>query len=683
MENYKIKNFRVFNGDGAEFQFAPITALTGCNSSGKSSLTKSLMLLQPFFESIQNDIKKGNFNFSVDNLKRYKLNFAKGKHKLGNFEKIINWGSKSKEFVVEYTKKMSYILGESMHVKLVFVAEDENKSQNLKAVLNDIVIECDNKLFFSFDNGFNIGLFKKNLIDAIHTIDLEVLLEQVVNDIELFNMGVVSNPTYYYDDYEYIKQQFGGDEKVLSVLMLTNVRLKNILGGAIEKFLKKFDNENYKRNEKGYLDFTISTDKFDFEYNHVFPLYGLMTEMNEVKKENFCRWCDDKFIANSENEWYNTKVFKKIIKGFVHDFIESSYDKFSDYYGALESQYLARKFKGDFDVFGGHSFMHGTCLEGGPGFMNIFEDDNFEWEDLSDSMKFAKMFEAIQGWGGYSNLELMGGPTVSFPLYNCISEIAELVLMEVLVNTDISKVSFLEIDRANAQRLYSFESQGTSFNKVLDNYYNLEHTIEKYTKISRSKSYIQELEKGIFVNKWLKELTDFDSLDIELAPEGVGYYVYLIKKEVDDVIGRVLISDVGYGLTPLVSMLLYIGILIMNNINSKDDKCVLCIEEPESNLHPKLQSLLVDMLYDATKNYPIKFILETHSEYIIRKMQVLVAKEQYDSKEILDKECPFRVYYLPKGGKPYDLDFRVDGKFTNEFGTGFFDEASNLAFEIF
>jgi AAA15 family ATPase/GTPase len=121
----------------------------------------------------------------------------------------------------------------------------------------------------------------------------------------------------------------------------------------------------------------------------------------------------------------------------------------------------------------------------------------------------------------------------------------------------------------------------------------------------------------------------------------------------------------------------------MNNINSKDDKCVLCIEEPESNLHPKLQSLLVDMLYDATKNYPIKFILETHSEYIIRKMQVLVAKEQYDSKEILDKECPFRVYYLPKGGKPYDLDFRVDGKFTNEFGTGFFDEASNLAFEIF
>ena len=451
MENYRIKNFRIFDEDGVDFKFAPITALTGCNSSGKSSLTKSLMLLQPFFESIQNDIKKGNFNFSVDKLKRYKLNFAKGKHKLGNFEKIINWDAKSKEFVVEYTKKISYILGKPINVKLVFVAEDENKCQNLKAVLKDIVVECNNKLFFSFDNGFNIGLFKEDLIDAIHTIDLEVLLKQVVNEIELFNMGVVPNPTYCYDDYEHIKQQLGGDEKVLSVLMLTNDKLKNILGNSIGYFLKKFDNENYKRNEEGCLDFTISTDKFDFEYNHVFPLYGLMSEMNEMKKENFCRWCEEKFIESSENEWYNTIVFRKIIKGFGHDFIESSYNHFSDYYGALESQYLAGKFKGDFDVFGGHSFMHGTCLEGGPSFMNIFENDNFEWEDLSDSMKFAKMFEAIQGWGGYSNLELMGGPTVSFPLYNCISEIAELVLMEALVNTDISKVSFLEIDRANVK----------------------------------------------------------------------------------------------------------------------------------------------------------------------------------------------------------------------------------------
>lgn len=46
---YTIKNFRVFDSDGATFELNPITILTGCNSSGKSSLVKSLMLLGDYF----------------------------------------------------------------------------------------------------------------------------------------------------------------------------------------------------------------------------------------------------------------------------------------------------------------------------------------------------------------------------------------------------------------------------------------------------------------------------------------------------------------------------------------------------------------------------------------------------------------------------------------------------------
>ena len=240
MEKYRIKNFRVFDEDGVDFKFAPITALTGCNSSGKSSLTKSLMLLQPFFESIQSDIQNGNFKFSVDNVKRYKLNFAKGKHKLGNFEKIINWDAKSKEFVVEYAKKISYILGKPINVKLVFVAEDGNKCQNLKAVLKDIVVECNNKLFFSFDNGFNIGLFKEDLINAIYSFDIDVLLDAIINDIKILNAGMDYYATYGYDDYECIKQLFNGDENLLSTFRMLKIRLKNILGVALEPFLKKY-----------------------------------------------------------------------------------------------------------------------------------------------------------------------------------------------------------------------------------------------------------------------------------------------------------------------------------------------------------------------------------------------------------------------------------------------------------
>ena len=42
---FSLKNFRSFGEDGADFELAPITVLTGCNSAGKSSLVKALMLM--------------------------------------------------------------------------------------------------------------------------------------------------------------------------------------------------------------------------------------------------------------------------------------------------------------------------------------------------------------------------------------------------------------------------------------------------------------------------------------------------------------------------------------------------------------------------------------------------------------------------------------------------------------
>ena len=99
-------------------------------------------------------------------------------------------------------------------------------------------------------------------------------------------------------------------------------------------------------------------------------------------------------------------------------------------------------------------------------------------------------------------------------------------------------------------------------------------------------------------------------------------------------------------------------------------------------MHPNYQSLLADMFYDAFIKYNINFIIETHSEYLIRRSQVIVAERKYESNAEVEKECPFQTYYVPTGGLPYSLGYRKDGKFQEKFGSGFYDEASNLAFEI-
>ena len=116
----------------------------------------------------------------------------------------------------------------------------------------------------------------------------------------------------------------------------------------------------------------------------------------------------------------------------------------------------------------------------------------------------------------------------------------------------------------------------------------------------------------------------------------------------------------------------------INPVNGKVDYFpTIAFEEPELSLHPKLQSKLAEIFYDAHINYGIDFIIETHSEYLVRKTQVIVANIEEG------KSNPFNVVYVPAGDKPYNMNYLNDGRFAKPFGSGFFDEADNLAMELF
>lgn len=82
------------------------------------------------------------------------------------------------------------------------------------------------------------------------------------------------------------------------------------------------------------------------------------------------------------------------------------------------------------------------------------------------------------------------------------------------------------------------------------------------------------------------------------------------------------------------------------------------------------------------KKYGFQFIIETHSEYIVRRAQVFVAQGGYKDDKDAMGNSPYAVYYFPQNADPYLMQFRQDGKFSNEFGPGFYDEANNLVFEI-
>ncbi len=132
------------------------------------------------------------------------------------------------------------------------------------------------------------------------------------------------------------------------------------------------------------------------------------------------------------------------------------------------------------------------------------------------------------------------------------------------------------------------------------------------------------------------------------------------------------LSTKGIGFIQLFILLLRLATIVTSQ---KQIKTVV-IEEPEQNLHPALQSKLADLFYKIYCDTGCQIIVETHSEYIVRKSQVIVSELGSD------KENPFRVYYFPKREAPYELRYGSNGAFQNSFGKGFFDEAVRLHMHI-
>jgi predicted ATPase len=172
----------------------------------------------------------------------------------------------------------------------------------------------------------------------------------------------------------------------------------------------------------------------------------------------------------------------------------------------------------------------------------------------------------------------------------------------------------------------------------------------------------------VFLRKWLKEFGLGEMVVVE-SVENLANKVSIIRN------GRkTSLADMGFGAGQLLTTLLkVVTVISANGINKSGKSSYILIEEPEANLHPKLQSLLADFFAEAASKFKIQFIIETHSEYLIRKTQVLVKEKQMDDL--------FKVYYFDDNG-PYEVRYREDGVFMDEFGTGFFDESAALTFEL-
>ena len=166
-------------------------------------------------------------------------------------------------------------------------------------------------------------------------------------------------------------------------------------------------------------------------------------------------------------------------------------------------------------------------------------------------------------------------------------------------------------------------------------------------------------------NKWLDQL----GIGYKLKVESVGdrsrdlFEVRLIdtrRKGKEDI--DIALPDVGFGISQLLPF-------VVQSLVS--EKQIISIEQPEVHVHPRLQADLGDLLAAATKKEnPNQFLVETHSEHLILRLQRLVRKQQIKPEDV-------SVIYVsrgPEGAKAERLRLDEDGDFIDEWPNGFFLE---------
>lgn len=209
----------------------------------------------------------------------------------------------------------------------------------------------------------------------------------------------------------------------------------------------------------------------------------------------------------------------------------------------------------------------------------------------------------------------------------------------------------------------------------------LSKTIHEFASIPKN----EEDYRRDFIKEWMDTFEIGDDYDIT----SVGGEAHLVKIRNKDKL--VNLADKGMGSIQLMVLLFRLAIKLPKQKLTPRERAmmksslsrIIIIEEPEQNLHPKLQSKLANLFYKLNRDYGFRFIIETHSEYLVRRSQVITAIE--NKKSASDRkgwDNPFKVYYFPADGYPYDMEYAKDGYFERPFGKGFFNVSSELSLDL-
>jgi len=118
------------------------------------------------------------------------------------------------------------------------------------------------------------------------------------------------------------------------------------------------------------------------------------------------------------------------------------------------------------------------------------------------------------------------------------------------------------------------------------------------------------------VAQWLQKLGLTDAFSVR--PVGDGGRLYEVWVRAPGAATESLLPDVGFGLSQLLPVLV--------QLQFAPEGSILLFEQPELHLHPGIEALLADLFLEVAFQRNLQVIVESHSEYLLTRLQRHVAE---------------------------------------------------------
>jgi|LakMenEpi03Aug12_release.lakeMendotaPanAssembly.Ray.scaffolds.fasta_scaffold194145_2 predicted ATPase len=240
--------------------------------------------------------------------------------------------------------------------------------------------------------------------------------------------------------------------------------------------------------------------------------------------------------------------------------------------------------------------------------------------------------------------------------------IAYLLIMQNFVKERIDKLRFVNPIGTSPKRFYFKEDKKANY-KLID--------IEKFINILGDNNLAEKSRKALF-----------DIINNVVYRFGIAEEIALVNNKQLPIIALNVktkdfwsnITDVGYGVSLQLPILFQ---AILSEYFTDDGETIL-IEQPEVHLHPTLQAKFIETLLSIGENN--SYFIETHSEHIIRKLQVLVKQGSYNI-----KPEDITIHYFKRDQLKFEItkhQILENGKLEPHFPNGFFDTTYTLVKEL-